>query len=181
MALTARLARASALHLDTPPTDVTAKTTDGEVPQRDTLMRSVTPLAVLILAFAATATGCGDAFSPEGVAGVYRLVSISEHTLPYSLIVESDCGRTGRVSPGTFTYQNGSLTLSKQETFVVERNWTYAGECNDSGTYTSSGSYSLTEPSTIRLSEAGSTNTWEGTVSGNRVTVFTPHRLVFER
>ncbi len=77
MALTARLARASALHLDTPPTDVTAKTTYGEVPQRDTLMRSVTPLAVLILAFAATATGCGDAFSPEvsrtaGGPGVFR-------------------------------------------------------------------------------------------------------------
>jgi hypothetical protein len=30
MALTARLARASALHLDAPPTDVTVKTTDGK-------------------------------------------------------------------------------------------------------------------------------------------------------
>ena len=141
---------------------------------------TVRRLAVIVVALAAIVTGCSDAFSPEGVAGTYRLVSIWGHRLPYSLILDSYCEPIGRVSPGTFTYQSGSLTLSKQQTFVLVQDWTWAGDCIDeSGTWTSAGPYSLTAPSTIRLS--GDSVALEGTVTGDRITIVQPTPLVFER
>ncbi len=146
------------------------------------ILRPVAPLAVLVIALAAIVTGCSDAFSPEGVAGTYRLVSIWGHRLPYSLILDSYCEPIGRVSPGTFTYQSGSLTLSKQQTFVLVQDWTWAGDCIDeSGTWTSAGPYSLTAPSTIRLSEDGGGVALEGTVTGDGITIVQPTPLVFER
>ncbi len=143
---------------------------------------TVRPLAVLVVALATIVTGCGDAFSPEGVAGTYRLVSIWGHPLPHSLILDTYCEPTGRVSPATFTYQSGSLTLAREQTFVYEHDWTLTGECNvdESGTWTSAGPYTLTAPSTISLS-GEEVIPWEGTVTGDRITIVSPSGMVFER
>jgi len=143
-------------------------------------MRTATLLVVLALG--AIAAGCGDAFSPEGVSGAYRLVRIRHHDLPETMALPVVCDSGGRVVNGTATLTSGYLDLTEDQRYVYMVERTFDAEpCPDAWTDTTSGRYALIDPSTIRLSETGTTYTWEGTVSGNTLTFHDPIDALFEK
>jgi len=132
-------------------------------------MRRLAPFAVAIL-FAA----CDTPFTPEAVAGTYRLVSISGNALPYTL---TDSGTT-------YTITDGSIILTEASTFT----WTTTVTATESGststfTDSSTGTYTLADPSTITLQvTSGLHLVLAGTLEGDRFTLEgDDDTLVFEK
>lgn len=116
-------------------------------------------LAGLAVATALVA-GCGDSFSPEGVAGFYELKTVNGQELPYS----ETSGTT------TTTVNNGSVTLNKNETFSYSINFTITqGTTSVTETDSEAGTFTLVEPNTIRLIEDDGDVT-AATIDGDRIT-----------
>jgi len=93
---------------------------------------------------------CGDSFSPEGISGTYNLETINGTDLPASSMDGS-------------VYTAGSITLTAEGTFTVSATW-------DGEEETSVGTFTLVEPSTIRLAFPGE-DTLSGTLDGDRLTL----------
>ncbi len=94
--------------------------------------------------------GCGDSpFTPEGVAGVYALVSVDGESLP-----------AGGVSAG-------SLTLQAAGTYGIS----ITEEGGDP--FTGVGTYTLTGSNTIQFTSGGQDifDDFTGTLDGNQITV----------
>ena len=128
-------------------------------------------LASIVLT-GALLTACGDSFSPEGVSGLYNLVSVNGTALPYS--------ETVTVGPGmtvvTETVSAGSVSLSANNTYSVSITIGIDGaDIPNAG----SGTFELVEPATIRFTSsslvvpAGNRllESFSGTLDGNRLTI----------
>ncbi len=116
-------------------------------------------------------TACGDSFSPEGVSGLYNLVSVNGSAIPHS--------ETVTVGPGMTvieTFSAGSVSLSANNTYSVSI--TIGIDGADFLT-TDSGTFELVEPATIRFTSsslvvpAGNRllESFSGTLDGNRLTI----------
>ena len=110
-------------------------------------------------------TACGDApFSPEGVAGVYNLESVTGNPLPAETELPG-------VTADRFVFTAGSVTLNADGTFSESSTAEITREgITTTETSTDSGTFTLVEPSTIRFAEAGGSET-TGTLDGGRLTV----------
>ncbi len=82
----------------------------------------------------AMVTACSDAFSPEGVAGVYNLETVDGQSLP--------------VTVAGVNHTAESISLNADGTFTQS-------QTTDVGIVTSSGTYLLVEPSTILYAPSG--------------------------
>ena len=135
------------------------------------MKHSVAPVLVCL-----AAVGCGDSFTPDGVSedgvsdtftieavsGTYNLKSINGEAPP---IVENFGGGD------SFTVESATLRLNESGTFLFSLSWSQVSSgVTSSGTDTESGTFTLTEPSTINFTwEDG--DTASGTIDGNTLTV----------
>ena len=112
-------------------------------------------------------TACSDSFSPEGVSGLYNLVSVNGTAIPYS--------ETVTVGPGmtvTETFSAGSVSLSANNTYSFSLTiGIEGGGISISATYTDSGTFELVEPATVRFTSSIDGETFSGILDGNRLTI----------
>lgn len=113
-------------------------------------------LASVVLTGALLTACGGNPFSPEGVSGVYNLVSVNGNALPWT----SDQGAT--ISAGSFSL-NANNTYSSSVTIKPLSS-------NIPGTVTGSGTFELVEPDTIRFTRSIG-GMFSGTLDGNRLTL----------
>ena len=121
-------------------------------------------LASVVLTGALLTACGGNPFSPEGVSGVYNLVSVNGNALPWT----SDQGAT--TSAGSFSL-NANNTYSSSVTGK-------SPSSNIPGTLTASGTFELVEPDTIRFTRSPGGmfsgtlgGMFSGTLDGNRLTL----------
>ena len=110
----------------------------------------------------AMVTACSNAFSPEGVAGVYNLETVEGQSLP--------------VTVGGVNLTAMSITLNADGTFT-ESQTTDVGIVNSSGTYT------LVEPSTILFAPSGGVG-FSGSTDGDSLALLRgdrPSLFLFRR
>ena len=109
-------------------------------------------------------TACGgDAFSPEGVSGLYNLETVSGSPLPFSM--------TDDLTATMFTITAGSISLNANGTWGIST----TGSATIEGTTTTlttkrSGTFELVAPSTIRFTFPDE-ETGSGTLDGDRITI----------
>ncbi len=99
-------------------------------------------------------TACGDPFSPESIAGVYNLETVNGNSLPASTV------------DGTVVTA-GSITLNADGTVIISFTFQLS---SGNVTATNAGTFTLVEPSTIRITVDGEVTS--GTLDGDRLTVF---------
>ncbi len=109
-------------------------------------------------------TACGgDAFSPEGVSGVYNLETINGSQLPFS--------QTDDLTGTTFTFTAGSISLNANGTWGISTTGSATIEgTTTTPTTTGSGTFELVAPSTIRFTDSDG-ETISGTLVGDRITI----------
>lgn len=122
-------------------------------------MRTASKTALLAASLLVAA--CGDAFSPEGVAGFYQLKTVNGQPLPYQ---ETSGSITIAVTAGSITL-NPNSTWSLSITFNLTEGGTTITQ-----TETDSGTFTLVEPATIRFTSSDG-DTFAGTIDGKRVTI----------
>ena len=117
---------------------------------------------------------CSDAFTQSGVADTYDLTSVDGNAIPWTIP-----GDPGDVT--SVTVESGRLTLNADATWLISlTSSTFDGNTTVTDTITGSGTYTLTEPNTIRLTEEG--DVIVGTLEGGRVTlVVLGIALIFEK
>ena len=137
----------------------------------------------LILILGSAVVACPDSFSPDGVAdafpaesvvGAYDLISFDGNPIPFTI----------QPGPGTLvTLESGRLTLTTDETWMISHTFSYLdGSTTSTATDTSSGTYALTEPNTIRFREDQEDEDGVGTIEGGRITLIFPGVvLVYEK
>ncbi len=131
-------------------------------------------LASLVLT-GALLTACGDAFSPEGVSGLYILESINGSPLPFSRTQTPNGVRTLAITDGSVSL-NANSTFSLSLTIGIPLDSTTA-----TSTETDSGTFELVEPSTVRLTFSDG-EIISSTLDGNRLTVIVEgDSLVFSK
>ena len=110
-------------------------------------MRKVGTWITAALCTTALVVACGDTpFTPEGVAGVYALISVDGESLPTDGITA------------------GSLSLQAAGTFSLS--------ITEDGTSSGSGTYTLVGSDTIQFtSGGGDLEDFTGTLDGNEITV----------
>ena len=126
-------------------------------------------------------TACGDSFSPEGVSGLYNLVSVNGEAIPYSETVP-----VGQVIE---TFSAGSVSLSANNTYSISLTIGIDGAAGISNT--DSGTFELVEPATIRFTTSSLVvppgkrrlrGDFSGTLDGNRLTIILDgDSFVFEK
>ncbi len=110
-------------------------------------------------------TACGDAFSPEGVSGLYLLETINGSPLPFSETV------TQNGVAVTVAITDGSVSLNANSTFSLSLNLSITlGGATTTFTETDSGTFELVEPSTVRATISDG-EIVSGTLDGNRLTM----------
>ena len=128
-------------------------------------------LASVVLTGVLLAACGGDAFSPEGVSGVYNLESVNGNRLPAEI----------ELPPERFVFTAGSVTLNADGTFSASlTSETTTEGITDTETSTDSGTFTLVAPSTIRFTEAGG-ETFSGTLEGGRLTLLVDVTLVYRK
>ena len=137
------------------------RTGDGQV-GGDKMRR----LALVVLTGALLTACGGNPFSPEGVSGLYNLVSVNGNELPWT----SDQGAT------TFA---GSFNLNANNTYSTSVT-IQPPSSNIPATVTASGTFELVEPDTIRFTRSDG-GMFSGTLDGNRLTLSGMDISVFER
>ena len=122
-------------------------------------------------------TACnGDAFSPEGVSGVYNLESINGSPIPFSE-TETQNGVTV-----TVTITAGSVSLNANGTWSLSTTVSVTlGDTTTTNTETESGTFELVPPSTVRLTSSGG-ETISATLDGDGLTlILDNNRFVFRK
>lgn len=125
--------------------------------------------------------GCGDAFTPDGIAGTYSLTSVNGIAMPASISITEDGTSV------TLTFTSGSLTLRADGTYL----FTLATEVAIDGqtvthTETDSGTYNLQEPSTITVTSSDDGEVSTAILVGGTITVIDDEdgivaTLIFEK
>ena len=118
------------------------------------MKRLATSTVALVVLTGALLTACGDPFSPEGVSGVYNLETLNGNSLPASSV------------DGTLVTA-GSITLNADGTVIFSL--TLEFQSGVPVTVTNSGTFTLVEPSTIRITVEGDALSF--TLDGDRLTL----------
>ncbi len=118
------------------------------------MKRLATSTVALVALTGGLLTACGDPFSPEGVSGVYNLETFNGNSLPASSV------------DGTLVTA-GSITLNADGTVILSITFQLQSG-ND--TTTQSGTFTLVEPSTIRMN-MGRDDVLSATLDGDRLTL----------
>ena len=100
------------------------------------MKRLATSTVALVVLTGGLLTACGDPFSPESVSGVYNLETVNGNSLPASTV------------DGTLVTA-GSITLNADGTVILSL--TLEFQSGVPVTVTNSGTFTLVEPSTIRM------------------------------
>ncbi len=127
-----------------------------------------------LLAIATLSVGCDDAFSPSGVAGTYSLRSVNGVSIPAAINLG------GWV---TLTFNSGTLTLTEGQTWLFSITIGVSdGTTTVTETDTGSGTFTLVEPNTIRLTDSEDGDVSTGVIDGNRITIIDDgETLIFEK
>ncbi len=118
------------------------------------MKRLATSTVALVVLTGGLLTACGDPFSPEGVSGVYNLETFNGNSLPASSV------------DGTLVTA-GSITLNADGTVIFSL--TLEFQSGVPVTVTNSGTFTLVEPSTIRITVEGDALSF--TLDGDRLTL----------
>ncbi len=118
------------------------------------MKRLATSTLALVVLTGGLLTACGDPFSPEGVSGVYNLETLNGNSLPASSV------------DGTLVTA-GSITLNADGTVIISLTGEF--QTGVTVTLTSSGTFTLVEPSTIRITVEGDALSF--TLDGDRLTL----------
>ena len=122
-----------------------------------------TTLACCVLA------ACSEPFTPESIAGVYSLTRVNDLAVP----------ATVTYSGGSNTFQSGTITLTDAGTYTFSLSYRNVEDgVTANVTFSNSGTYTLTEPSTVHFSNSNTASTWEG---GQLTVAFFGYSLTFER
>ncbi len=121
-------------------------------------------LASVVLTGALLTACGGNPFSPEGVSGLYNLVSVNGEAIPWSgTAIELGVTVTFTYTAGSFSL-NANNTYSSSTTIEVE-----GGGFSRTDIVTDSGTFELVEPATILFTRSVG-GTFPGTLDGNRLT-----------
>jgi hypothetical protein len=125
---------------------------------------SIAAAATVLLLAGCSSTS--DPFTPEGVAGDYTLTSVNGLSLPAEVSITEE-GWTF-----TMTFFEGNLTVNADGTYSLSLTQEYPGEnAPVEEIYTETGTYTLSDPSTITVTSSEDPETFSGTLVGNVLTV----------
>ena len=117
-----------------------------------------------VVSTGALLAACGNPFSPEGVSGLYNLVSVNGEAITWwGDAIELGVTVTFTYTAGSFSL-NANSTYSNSTTIEVER-----GGFSSTDIVTDSGTFELVEPATILFTRSVG-GTFPGTLDGNRLT-----------
>lgn len=124
------------------------------------------PLGILTVVSASLLlTACGDAFSPENVSGSYQLVSVDGNPLPFLQTLTEDGLTTLTINSASVTlHENGTFSTSMSVEFSIDGS-------TESATWTSSGTFTLTQPARINFSDDIDDEQMSATLDGDMLTV----------